>query len=150
MHTLSHFQAKKQLYIHTYTLYTSREREREREEKCGIFQRNKRKESFVVSLSQDLLVLVCIWKQKKETVVSWWQLWFLFFIEGSNLIWGKRPTRETCLSVCCPFNLSSVLFFFVMCKEFVLRIWSLSLNQNKTRFHEMGLSLILLVSWFIL
>ena len=146
MHTLSHFQAKKQLYIHTYTLYTYIERE----EKCGIFQRNKRKESFFC-LSLKTFLFASGNKRKK-----------LLFHDGSfgfssslkGRIWsekgrererGKRPTRETCLSVCSPFNLSSVLFF-VMCKDFVLRIWSLSLNQYKSRFHEMGLSLILLVS----
>ena len=115
MHTLSHFQAKKQLYIHTYTLYTYRERE----EKCGIFQRNKRKESFFC-LSLKTFLFASGNKRKK-----------LLFHDGSfgfssslkGRIWSEKgrerereargpQERHACL---CEVPLISLLFCFLSC-----------------------------------
>lgn len=85
-----------------------------------------------MSLSLSISSCSCLHPEpKKETVVSWWHLWFLFFIEGSNLVWEKKSgerergearapqERHACLCVvpfCMFFNLSHSVF--VMCKGF--------------------------------
>ena len=92
---------KNTLHLCSYVCIKSRERE----EKCGLFQRNKKGNLFFFLFFSQLLLLVCIGKQKKETVGTFG---FSSSLKGricsekrrEREIRGKEPPQERHACLC--------------------------------------------------